>query len=359
MKIGIDISPVIYETGVSVYLRELVRKLLEIDRENQYVLFGGSLRRKADLERFLGSLRGNFISKIYPIAPLVADFVWNRLHILEIERLIGEIDVFHSSDWTQPPSKAFKVTTVHDLSALRYPRLTARKTFDVQGRRLRRVKEEVDRIIVPSESTKNDLIEYGITESKIKVIHEAAGEEFSPKNFEEVNRIKAKYGIRRKYILTIGVGGRKNTERLIKAFELAKAGEELNLVLVGRPTKKFHSGRSLTFLGHIESSDLPALLTGAEVFAYPSLYEGFGLPVLQAFATGSPVVTSNTSSLPEVAGKAAVLVDPTDVNSIAEGIKKALRGKIGLVKSGFAQAARFSWEKTAEETLKVYEEAEK
>jgi len=359
MKIGIDISQIVYGTGVSFYTKELVRKLLQVDRENQYVLFGGSLRRKGGLEHFLGSLRGNFISKIYPIPPSIADFIWNRLHIFGIERLIGEIDVLHSSDWSQPPSSAFKVTTVHDLSAMRFPRLTARKIFDVQGRRLMRVKEEADRVIVPSESTKKDLIEYGIEESKIRVIYEAAGEEFFPKSPEDVNLVKAKYGIRRKYILTIGVGGRKNTERLIKAFELAKAGEELNLVLIGRQTANVRSGRGLNFLGHVEEKDLPALMSGAETFAFPSLYEGFGLPVLQAFACGTPVVTSNVSSLPEVAGNAAVLVDPEDVNSIAEGIKKALRGRIGLVKSGFAQAKKFSWDKTAGETLKVYEEAKK
>lgn len=359
MRIGIDISQIIYGTGVSFYTKELVKNLLRVDKENSYVIFGGSLRRKKELEAFTKTLRGNFSTKFFPFPPSLLDLVWNRLHVGKIERLIGNLDVFHSSDWSQPPTRAFKVTTVHDVSALIYPLLTSRRVFQVQNRRLLRVKEEIDRIIVPSEATKKDLMAFGIAKEKIRVIYEAAGEDFYPRSQEEISNVLRRYALRGKYILSVGVGGRKNTERLISAFELATAGEDIKLVLIGRPMGKIRAGRGLVFLGRVPERDLPPLFSGSQVFAYPSLYEGFGLPVLQALACGTPVVISNVSSLPEVGGDAAVYVDPTQVASIAEGIRKALRGRLGLIKKGFVQAKRFSWEKTALETLDVYKEAKK
>src|SRR6266404_2867139 len=115
MKIGIDISQVVYGTGVSIYTQEIVRNLLKIDMENQYVLLGGSLRRKKELEQFINRLRVTD-SKVILLSPAVADLIWNRFHMLNVEKFIGKVDIFHSSDWTQPPTNAFKVTTVHDLS---------------------------------------------------------------------------------------------------------------------------------------------------------------------------------------------------------------------------------------------------
>jgi len=359
MKIGIDISQIVYGSGVSFYTKELAKNLLRVDRENSYVIFGGSLRRKNELEGFTKTLNGNFSTKFFPLPPSLLDLIWNRIHIGEIERLIGDVDVFHSSDWSQPPTRAFKVTTVHDLSALIYPFLTPRKIFEVQNRRLLRVKEEIDKVIVPSEATKKDLVAFGVAEEKIRVIYEAAGEDYYPRNQEEISNVLRRYALRGKYILSVGVGGRKNTERLIKAFELASAGQDIKLVFVGRPSGKIRAGRGLIFLGQVPERDLPILFSGGQVFVYPSLYEGFGLPVLQALTCGTPVVTSDVSSLPEVGGDAAVYVDPTQVASIAEGIRKALRGRLGLINKGFVQAKKFSWEKTATETLKVYEEAKK
>ncbi len=360
MRIAIDISQIIYKTGVSFYTQNLVTNLLKIDRENEYILFGGSLRRFDELKQITSNIgRGITKEKIFPIPPTIADFLWNQLHILPIEKLIGEIDVLHSSNWAQPPTKAFTVTTVHDLSFLKYPRLTDPKVMRVQMRNLLRIKDMVERIIVPSQATKEDLITFGIKNERIIVIPEAAGEAFLPRQISEIEEIKKKYRIRTKYLVTIGVGGRKNTERLIKAFELARAGEDLKMVLVGRPMGEIKEDRGLIYTAASISSDdeLAALISGSEALIYPSLYEGFGLPVLQGFACGVPVVTSNTSSLPEVAGGAAIIIDPFKVNEIAEGIKTALRGKKGWIEKGFKRAKDFSWEKTAQETLKVYQEA--
>jgi glycosyltransferase involved in cell wall biosynthesis len=358
MRIAIDISQIIYKTGVSFYTKNLVTNLLKIDHENEYILFGGSLRQISNLKSQISKFEGNYISKIFPIPPTLADFLWNQLHVLPIERLIGKIDILHSSNWAQPPTRAFTVTTVHDLSFLKYPRLTDQKVLRTQMRNLLRIKDEVQRIIVPSQATKEDLITFGIKNERIVVIPEAAGEKFLPHQESEIEEVKKKHKIRGKYLITIGVGGRKNTERLIKAFELAKAGEELKLVLVGQPLGRIKEDRGLIYTGGIISdNELAVLISGAGVLVYPSLYEGFGLPVLQGFACGVPVVTSNVSSLPEVANGAAILVDPFKVNEIAEGIKTALRGRKGWIEKGLRRAKDFSWEKTAQETLKVYQEA--
>src|SRR5687767_3901052 len=114
MKIGIDISQIIYETGVSVYTQNLVTNLLKIDNENEYVLFGGSFRRLDDIKKMVANFQGRVISKIFPFPPVLADLIWNRFHTFPIEKLVGKIDVFHSSDWAQPPTSAFNVTTIHD-----------------------------------------------------------------------------------------------------------------------------------------------------------------------------------------------------------------------------------------------------
>ncbi len=359
MKIGIDISQIVYGTGVSIYTRELVRNLLKLNLTNEYVLYGGSLRQKKFLTRYCASLSGRFTAKIYPIPPTIANLIWNRLHILPIEKLIGKVDVFHFSDWTQPPTTAFSVTTVHDLAPLRFPKLVHPKVYYAHKNRLNHVKREADRIIVPSEATKKELLEFGVSAEKIRVIYEAPEDIYYKRSEEEVQKVMAKYKIRGSYLLAVGVGQRKNTERLIKAYELATAGSSLKLVIVGKPLNKIPEGRGINFLGFIPTQDLPALYSGAEALLYPSLYEGFGLPILEAFAVGCPVVTSNLSSMTEIAGDAAVLVDPYEIESISEGIKKVLKGKIGFSKKGLTIANKYSWQKTALETLKVYQEAKK
>lgn len=167
MRICIDISQIVYGTGVSTYTRKIAENLLKIDNGNEYKLFAGSLRRKKDILEIFPQ------AKVFQFPPTVADFVWNRMHLLPIEKFVGKIDVYHSSDWAQAPSTAFKVTTVHDLYPFKFPRLINPKVRDVHRRRLWWVIKEADRIIVPSESTKKDLLLIGGKEEKIRVIPEA------------------------------------------------------------------------------------------------------------------------------------------------------------------------------------------
>lgn len=356
MKIGIDISQVVYKTGVSRYTENLLKNLLKVDDDNSYVLFGGVLRKISSLKRFISSLSGNFETRIYPIPPRFTDLLWNRLHILAIESLTGKIDVFHSSDWSQPPARAFKITTVHDLTPIKFIKETPKEIVSVHTKRLEWVKKEVDRVIAPSSATKQDLVELGFDKSKLRVIPEAPSENFKPQDEESISQLRKKFLIPGRYILGVGVSERKNTQRIINAFEKVRPGEGLTLVLVGRPEVKVEERRGVRLLGHVTDELLPTLYSGAEVLVYTSIYEGFGLPLLEAFACETPVVTSNISSMPEVAGDAAVLVDPYDVGSIAEGIKMALESKKELTKRGLKRVKEFSWEKTATATLKVYNE---
>lgn len=350
MKIGIDISQIVYGTGVSVYTKKLVENLLKIDKRNQYRLFAGTLRRRKDILNVFPR------AKVFPIPPTLADIVWNQLHLLPIERLIGEVDIFHSSDWTQPPSQAFKVTTVHDLIPLKFPKLIDPSIVKAHTRRLYWVKKEVDRIIVPSNSAKEDLILYGINKNKIRVIPEA--NHIKKATPEEIEKIKEKYKISGDYLLAMASSFYKNTDRTIKAFDIYSAGKNLKLVIIGRRANtliKEKEGIRLT--GFVTDAEYGALCTGASALVFPSLYEGFGIAILDGFACGIPVVTSNLSSMPEVAGDAAVLVNPYDVSSIAEGIEKALEGRKTLIEKGLKRVKEFSWKKTAKETLEVYLEA--
>lgn len=359
MRIGIDISQIVHEgTGVATYTRELVRALVKVtekDKEIEFVLFGTSLRKLYVLREFTERLQGPTLkTRFFPIPPTLAEPLFNQLTRPNIELFTGGLDVFHSSDWLEPRANCPKVTVVHDLAMFRFTEVAHPKILETHRRKLALVKKESAKVIAVSESTKRDLVELvGVEPERIAVIYEAAGNKFKP---YQKRSLLDKYGVGGRYIFALGTREpRKNLPRVIKAFsKLHLPG--VKLVIVG----KFGWGedvepvRNVSVVGYVPDEDLPALYSRAEVFVYPSLYEGFGLPVLEAMSCATPVVTSNVSSLPEVAGNAAVLVDPTDVNAIAAGVQKALKEKEELVAKGLAQAKKFSWERTAWETLEVY-----
>lgn len=381
MKIGIDISQLAYPgTGVATYTQNLVENLLKIDKENEYVLFYSSLRKHGSQITRFDSVdprrKSGMTIRNYRIPPILLESLWNRLHLLPIETFTGKLDVFHTSDWLEPPSRCPKVTTIHDLTVLKYPEtFTARGGHDIvanQKRKLELVKKESKIIIAVSENTKQDIVDLlKISEERIRVVYEAADEIFGKQEARSKKQeVMKKYGISGKYILAVGTREpRKNLERVIEAYKLLLSQyPDLSLVIAGKygwgdeklniknKQSLIPRNKKLKILGFVPKEDLVELYAGAEVFVYPSLYEGFGLPVLEAMASGCPVVTSNVSSLPEVAGDAGILVDPNNVEDIAQGIKKALEQREPLIKKGLVQASKFSWEKTAQETLKIYYE---
>jgi glycosyltransferase involved in cell wall biosynthesis len=206
----------------------------------------------------------------------------------------------------------------------------------------------------------------------VVVVPLAAGRQFRPVEAAEAGPVLEKYGVERPYILYVGaLESRKNLPRLLEAYaRLRKWSARWKLVIVGARKWKFTPifeavqrlglEPHVHFTDYVADEDLPALYRGAELFAFPSLYEGFGLPVLEAMACGTPVVTSNRSSLPEVAGDAALLVDPLDVEAIAGAMQRVLADEAlaaGLREIGLARAAQFTWERTARETVAVYKKA--
>lgn len=351
MKIAIDISQIVYETGVSTYTRELVAHLVNHFPENEYVLYGGALRRKKELSGFLEKYK-KAKKVITPFSPAIADFIWNKLHILPIEKFVGKVDIFHSSDWAEPPAYASKVTTIHDLSPILYPEYSHPKIVETHKRKLEWVCRESAIIIVPSTQTKSDVIKAGVNEEKIRVIFEAPSKIYKRASKWEIAKVKLKYKISDSYALSIGASPRKNTKRIIKAFDKANVGLG-SLVVVGRGD----ATKDANFLGHVPTYDLPPLYSGASVLIYPSLYEGFGLPILEAYACGCPVVTSNISSMPQVAGNGAVLVDPYSVESIAKGLVKIIKNRDHYVELGEKRVKNFSWDKVAKETMNAYKDA--
>lgn len=350
-----------------------MKNLLKIDKKNKYKLFAGVFRQSEAIEEFAQSLKKDgreFELIVRKFPPKVADFVWNKVHFWPIEKFVGKTDIIHTSNWAQPPSEAKKVTTVHDLAPIIYPQYHQPLIANFE-RNLKWVRQECDGIITVSHATKIDLIKQpgwqkAELQNKVHVVHNAANKRFQLiEDKDKKRKVKQKYGIVGSYILAVGTREpRKNLTRVIKAFNKLNS-EKLKLVLVG----KYGWGDDVTLnnkqiamdnvivTGFVDDKDLPVLYSGAKMFCYPSLYEGFGLPVLEAMQCGCPVITSNVSSLPEVAGEAGIQVDPFKIDEISGAMEKliendAVRGR--MRKEGLTQAKRFSWHQTARDTLKIY-----
>jgi glycosyltransferase involved in cell wall biosynthesis len=365
MIIGIDISQIVYKTGVSRYTEELVRNLLRIDKNNRYKLFAGVWRQRKIVEDFLRELtteKLDFESYIKLLPPLAAELLWNDLHLVTIESFMGKVDLFHTSNWAQPPAKAKKVTTVHDLVPILYTEHLVPKIVQNFNNNIKWIKKECERIIAVSESTKADLInQIGISGDQIDVVYSGVSNKFKPvTNALQIEKVKKKYGIEKDYFLTVGtLEPRKNIDKVVEAFEKIN-NKDLSLVIAGKygwGQRQAEDRDRIITTGFVSDEDLPALYSGSKAFIYVSLYEGFGLPVLEAMGCGCPVVTSNVSSLPEVAGGAALLVNPNSAKEIVAAVNKIVEDKElrkKLSKQSLLQAEKFSWKTTAEKTLEVY-----
>lgn len=357
MKVAIDISQSIYGTGVSVYTLNLVAGLISQFPNDQFIVFGGSLRRKKELEQIAKRLKAE--SHIYSFPPRLMDFIWNSLHVLPVERLIGNVDIVHTADWTEPPSSLPKVTTVHDLIPFKYPSKTHHMVRAAHKKRLSWVTKESQAIIAVSKSTKQDLISIlKVPEDKITVIYEATESFYTPQPPAMVSNIKRKYKLNSDYLFSLStVEPRKNQAGLIKAFQLVKQKyPNLKLVIGGRVGwgEELKIPEDVIFPGFIPNADLPALYSGCLAYVLPSFYEGFSLSQLSAMACGAPVVTSNVSSMPEVVGSAGILVDPKSTQSIAAGIIKAIKNRADLSKKGLERSKEFTWAKAAKQTHDLY-----
>lgn len=356
MKIGIDVTPLIYGRGVSLYTSNLLKSLAQAFDGDEIVAFGSSFR---SMGRLKTQIPDNVKTSLKRYPPSLLNFAFNRLS-LPIETFTGSIDVFHAWDWYIPPTrKARIVATVHDLALFKFPETAHEKIKFQHEKALNALITLEANVIAVSQTTKHDLIElFDYPEEKIHVVYEALPEEnrYEPDKFE-ITQTLQKYSIQKPFFLCVGVNEpRKNFHSIVQAWKQYR--DDYALVIAGaKGWEDLDADDGLITTGHVSSIELSCLYQSANVLLYPSLYEGFGLPILEAFFHRTPVVTSNVSSMPEVAGNAAVLVDPTSEISIVEGIRQALEITPELVELGIEQLNRFSWSITAQQTYQVYLQA--
>jgi len=373
--------------GIGRYTRELVRALVAQDPHNRYTLF------VADPRPSPADLAPNARFRRVPVADVWLQRLWHRLRLpLPVEWLAGDFDLFHQPDFVLPPLRRGVpgLLTVHDLTFVRdadsaTPNLRRYLNRVVPGSVARAA-----HVLADSAATRDDLVrEYGTAPEKITVLYPGVDARFKPQDDPaEAAHVRERYTIPGgPFVLSVGtIQPRKNYVRLIQAFArivgakqrpvggtadapqgqaeaspllvIAGARGWLYDAIYAEVERQGLAGR-VHFPGFVDDGDLPALYRAAGVFAYPALYEGFGLPVLEALACGTPVVTSNVSSLPEVAGDAALQVEPTDVDALAGALTRLLTDhalRAGLRERGFAQARKFTWEGAARQLLEIYSE---
>jgi glycosyltransferase involved in cell wall biosynthesis len=362
--IGIDARK-IQDFGIGTYVRNLIRGLARIDSENRYVL----LTKPADKDA-LRDLPANFqvadeASPVYSLRELVA-LSWKLYR--------HKLDLYHSTHYVLPAWVESKVVvTIHDIIHLLYPEfLPSNLAFLYAQRMIRRSLTRGDRILAVSQNTKADLMQhFEVDGKKIQVVYNGVEDVFRERlPDEDLERWLRDLGIKRPYLLFVGnPKPHKNLDTVVRAYARArKLGPfDAPLVCVGnRDATEFKIrqraqhlgiGDSVRLLGHVAQEALPAIYQGASLFLYPTLYEGFGLPVVEAMASGLPVITSNTSALKEIAEGYAHLVDPLDVDLMARAIAHLMgdpERRASLSRLGLRRAEEFHWEETARETLEAY-----
>lgn len=367
MKIGLDISVLNspQKTGIAVYTYELIKALLEINKKDEFKLFGISTFETYD------SLK-NIEFKKYPNVKIIVhrlpaklfrlSFInWQKFEWPTIENFIGELDIYHSFNWYFPPQKkGKKVATIFDMTPTLFPKYHHKRTVQLENLRLERIKEFANLVITISDSSKKDFLKFS-PDSVVEVVYPAA-DNFNL-NISQSRKVLKKYNLNPGYFLSVATfEPRKNLTGLLNAY--LKGKFEKDLVLVGLEgwgddeiSKLIKSSNKVKIVGYIPDKELPYFYKNAICLVYPSFYEGFGLPVLEAMSLGVPVICSNTSSLPEVGGDAPLYVVPDDENDLRKALikidkDKSLRDQ--LIKKGWVQAKKFSWRKSAQKLVKLY-----
>ncbi|GAB4530651.1 MAG: glycosyltransferase family 1 protein [Anaerolineae bacterium] len=365
-NIAIDYTPA-YEQGAGIgrYVRELVAALARLDEATTYKLFVAGAQA---LPQPPGE---NFIWRSVRLSPKWLARFWHRLQVpVPVEAITGKIDLYHATDFVLPPTRARSILTVHDLSFIRVPEAASPRLKAYLDAVVPRSCQRATHILADSQATKDDLVTfYNLSPDKVTVLLSGVDARFKPTQVD-MSPLRAKYGFsERPYVFCVGtVQPRKNYIRLIQALaQLRAAGHDLALVIAGgrgwldnpiyAAIQESGMRDYVHLIGFADDADLPSLYSGAFCVAFTSLYEGFGLPVLEGMACGTPVITSDVSSMPEVAGDAALLVDPYQTEAIVDAIRQLLEDSAlreRLVARGFAQAARFTWENSARELMAVY-----
>lgn len=393
MTIGIDIRVLAKgtRTGIEEYVLNLLPRLLSLDppvaeagKKIKYKLFYNALKK----------VKLDYPWLDLPNVELCEFKIPNRLFFAsarylgqpKIDKLLKGIDIYFNPHFFVAPvfPECKKVITFHDLSFEHHPQLFSHRKILWQ-KFLMNTKQEAkkaDKLMADSFSTKEDLINiYKIDPAKIKVVYLGVSKDFKPirKDNSQLKRVRKKYSLPKSFVLYFGtIEPRKNLILLIKAFEALKEKtiwkdfegdvfSDLKLVIAGakgwlykdifKEVENSRYKKDIIFTGFVDDKDKPHLYNLANLFVYPSFFEGFGFPPLEAMACGVPTIVSNASSLPEIVGDGAVMIDPYNVDELAFAIREVLEDKDlreNLIKKGLKQAKKFSWDKTAQEVLRVF-----
>jgi len=361
MRIGIDATPIfLRKGGIGFYTHNLLDHLTRIDTKNEYILFK--------------------TTQSQPEAPIPfttrpnVRVIYTPKWLQNWQSYKERIDLYHGTNFRlRGRGCNGNIVTIHDLAFKHYPHLLKKKFGQsLSFWKTKRDVHRADRIIAVSQHTAKDVMEFfKIDKERVRVVYHGVDDHFRPDvPAGLILENKKNYRILTpKYILWVGtLEPRKNLPTLIKAFsELKSIHSEYTLVLGGGPGWKYQDilnltlslGNRVQITGYLPQEDLIPLYAGAALFVYPSLYEGFGMPLLEAMASGVPIVASRTSSIPEVVGEAGVLVDPLSISDVSEAIRKLLDNsslRSSYREKGIQRAKQFTWERAAQETLKIYQE---
>ncbi len=353
MTYCLDISPIVYGTGVSMYTANLGRALSN-QLGDSLCFFGSSLRQMDVLTQYAAANKTRHILYPFPVR-IMSKLMQSNF---PVDFFTAGSLVFHTWDWYLPNSLKTKVViTIHDVALFKYPDIAHPDIRAHHQEVMNRVKSNHPAIIAVSEATKQDLVElFAIDPDEITVIHEALPQEQCVRATDEaVAQIKEKLNLTKPYFLMVGTQEpRKNIPNQIEAWRPFK--KDFDLVLVGKSGwETINPEAGLIPIGYRSGEELAALYRGASVMLYVSLAEGFGLPILEAFFHHTPVVTSNGSSLAEIGQDAVIQVDPLEPKAISAGIQAAMDNRNELTTKCITRLADFSWEKTAEQTRAVYQ----
>jgi glycosyltransferase involved in cell wall biosynthesis len=350
-------------SGVGWYTYNVLENLFKLDHENEYILFYNS-SKKVELPKFKGeniTYKGfHYPNKIFSIL--------NYFNLVNLEKMIGAVDIFWSPNlnFISWPKKAKKILTIHDLSFLIFPEFFSFKTLWWHKLILGKILKDVDLIVTDSKSTKSDLIRLlKISEEKIRVVYLGVTNIYKvyDENDERLISVAKKYNLPENFIFFVGAfEPRKNIESIVESFRLLEG--DMTLIIAGASGwknegihKLVQGDNRIRLLGYIDEEDKPALYNLANFLIYPSHYEGFGLPLIEAMACGCPVIAGANSSQLEVVGEAGLLVDPNNLNEI----KVAMENMMGdselrnrYIKLGLERAKEFSWHKTAEDIINIF-----
>jgi glycosyltransferase involved in cell wall biosynthesis len=366
VRIAIDARK-LRDYGIGTYVRNLLRHLSRLDHDTEYVL----ICRAADC-----ALVDEFGENFRAVAETAPAYSLREQLRIPLDLRREGIDLFHAPHYVLPPLAPCKaVVTIHDCIHLRFPQyLPNRLAYAYARSSLWFATHRSNRVLTVSEASKRDILRYyRVPEKKIDVIYNAIDERFGEiPTAEEVERVRERYQLNDPFVLYAGnIKPHKNLERLIEAFHtLRRDGPEtVKLLIIGdeiskyaalrRAVHKYKLHKHVRFFGFVPDKTLAILYRLAGVFVFPSLYEGFGLPPLEAMASGTPVITSNVSSLPEVVGDAALLIDPYDPDAIANAMRRVLTEpalREDLRQRGLMRVKEFSWDRSVRRVHEIYEE---